>query len=811
MNTVNVPIEFKQINPDDFDSNYNVSPKQIILPNGDGYINDALMPILDSSRDEKNTVVINAGVGQGKSYSIIDMATKYAVDDKYIVIIAVPFNSLIEQYYQECSNKYPEDKILNTLELKELVFPNLGETGYGYMPMEFEYFNFDIHIMTIHALLGNSGEDVLFQAKERIIYFDKLRKYCKDSNKEIVLIFDEIHDGLLNFKEKYIYKLWSFQGLIHKIFILSATFNEASKEVIKYLSEFTDKKIQLIESERLIIPEKQSRLHLNFYLENKIQNVEILFALISELIKKDNNFDILLYSQTQAIKILEEKYFENPNDKTKFVSLLSLYKGRINLCYSDPFNTKANKKYDESKINIGTNFRTGISIKKENHSFIVILPKELSIKYLNNKGVFTDGYNSIIQAIARQRVVGDIYMFLPQPAEIELNSLPYSNSENEIIYSEFEIYKNSQKKPVDYSNINKQDLLLKKTYKNLSAQVSKGIKTIIETDRAEMNRLIFPTQEIFNLDNGEKYLSQNFFGGDISSFVFWASICNQFLNCKLQSITSNKNLHLESENLFDEIVRIKDENIISYHLVDYNLIYLNGNDKYLLMSNVYSYLFEEIQLTIDGVFIDNKKTQEIKLMVLKSIIDRNSTSFNLKEDKKLIYHYYLKSSLFYATHFIVNSYEERVLSIYSEDTLRVIELYNSWLEFILILENSKKKRVDNFILPTKPTEEFIQLFIEKNFEHELNELIEKDILLKTGMFPFKDSIKKNINQREKSINFFYKLLVNILYKGALTHYVVNGRRKRWYKLNETDLYEGKYYNLLYRQVPLLIDPQELMF
>ena len=52
--------------------------------------------------------------------------------------------------------------------------------------------------------------------------------------------------------------------MIHKIFCLSATFNEGFKEVIKYLSEFTNKEIQILESERKVFPDKQSQLHLIF-------------------------------------------------------------------------------------------------------------------------------------------------------------------------------------------------------------------------------------------------------------------------------------------------------------------------------------------------------------------------------------------------------------------------------------------------------------------------------------------------------------------------------------------------------------------
>lgn len=38
----------------------------------------------------KNTVIINAGVGQGKSQTIIDKAIDYSKSGEYIVVIAVP-------------------------------------------------------------------------------------------------------------------------------------------------------------------------------------------------------------------------------------------------------------------------------------------------------------------------------------------------------------------------------------------------------------------------------------------------------------------------------------------------------------------------------------------------------------------------------------------------------------------------------------------------------------------------------------------------------------------------------------------------
>lgn len=57
------PIEFKEINHTDFDSElYNVNPKEIVDPNKKGYLSDNLLPILTKDLHEKNTTAVNACV-----------------------------------------------------------------------------------------------------------------------------------------------------------------------------------------------------------------------------------------------------------------------------------------------------------------------------------------------------------------------------------------------------------------------------------------------------------------------------------------------------------------------------------------------------------------------------------------------------------------------------------------------------------------------------------------------------------------------------------------------------------------------------
>ncbi len=75
--------------------------------------------------------------------------------------------------------------------------------------------------------------------------------------------------------------------------MISATFNEASKVVIKYLAELTDKKIKIIESERIRFSEKQSELFLHYSNDNNfsIETYEIQ-KVIRDTVARGKNIDI---------------------------------------------------------------------------------------------------------------------------------------------------------------------------------------------------------------------------------------------------------------------------------------------------------------------------------------------------------------------------------------------------------------------------------------------------------------------------------------------------------------------------------------
>jgi hypothetical protein len=75
----------------------NEGDKILISPDTNGYINDTLQTHLELAH--KNTVVINAPVGQGKSYAIIQTVKRYFdSNERYLVFVVSPFVSLVKQY-----------------------------------------------------------------------------------------------------------------------------------------------------------------------------------------------------------------------------------------------------------------------------------------------------------------------------------------------------------------------------------------------------------------------------------------------------------------------------------------------------------------------------------------------------------------------------------------------------------------------------------------------------------------------------------------------------------------------------------------
>lgn len=749
---VDIPIEFKEINPSDFDSKYyNVEEKLIIEPDKKGFISGELLPILERGYDVKNTVVINAGVGQGKSKAILKMARQYAESDEYIVVIAVPSKNLIKQYEKDCRGFIGKEKIFNLLEIDNVKLQNIFQvTDDDLIEGNLLVSKFKIHILTINGLLGNAGDNNLFQAGNKRSYFEELQEYCTTKNKKLVIIFDEIHDSIHNFKQELIINLWNYQGLVHKIFTVSATYNEASKEVIKYLSELTNRNIQIIESKRVIIKEKQSDLYINFFVDRKTERDKSLIALLSNLIEKEEKFDIVVYSSK-----LTKKLISKPSESQKCFEVNNLLHDlKINRCYNDMFDIKSKQTYSPSHINIGTNFTTGVNIEKHKHNYIIIFPKDISFKYFNNKGVFTNGANTIIQTLARQRKPGKIHIFLPEPVRLKEESLKYEKEISDKILSNFEKLNTTPEIKVNYSNINEQGKVLDQVYSNLLYKAKNALQQLSKTDRAGMNTLQYPSKEIFKLYKGEQYLADDFFGGNISSYIMWAAMCNQFLNCKLSHIQTSHSINLSSQELENEINSIykKEKDFLNSFYEEFSFFSsLTAFEKFEYFTK---YFFDDAETTIDNNLLTETSKDKIIFILIKLIIGNN-----IEADKGEVYLDYLNSSIYYAHN--INLDVENHISIKENDLTR-IKLFKKWNDFIVLLQKHERVRKKDVVLPATMFPEFEKLFIDMNMKEELDDLARLDFVLSNKNFPFSERFRKctTIKQYAKS---FYKLLIEATY------------------------------------------------
>ncbi|AZA82218.1 restriction endonuclease subunit R [Chryseobacterium lactis] len=583
------PIDFKEINKEDF-PDFSVSDKVVISPNDDGFIGQAIIDNIDLQ--EKNTVVINAAVGQGKTTAIMEVVKDYYDNTDYLIFIVSPFTSLVEQYYKKTASiGIPEEDIYRY----ELIGKDMSRDAW----------NSRVQIATVNCLLGNPGEESLINSEAKRNYINYLKRMCEESGKKVVFIYDEIHDSIHNFKERYIFNLWKWKNVIHKNFILSATYNEASKVVIEYLAELTDDKIQIIESERKVFMDKQSELFLHFNTASSYsESNDGIQAIVEDLVRKGKKIDILSYSKNLADKICN-------NIDSGIGKLLFDAFGEINNCTSDSkysFGDIFVNRYNPEKCNVGTNFKSGVSIEKEDHALIIILPPLGTKGNLSNYGIFSDGVNSIIQALARQRTKGEIHIVLPPPDKFDSTTLMMSEELKERFMDSYEVhqdYKASNDRLVQYYSFNQQDELLKTFYDEVIHENVRDEEQHIQTlSRENKLSLTFPSYKNYKILEGEKYFPKyhKFFGGDLSSFILYSALTNQFVNCRLADTNAKSLLIFE-------------EGKIQWKLEQFLKEYLDENFLWLLQTTTskyfYNYLKDEIFSNYKVFYKDSVGRKEI--------------------------------------------------------------------------------------------------------------------------------------------------------------------------------------------------------
>ncbi len=550
--------------------------KDILTLDADGYIRESLQQNLNLN--EENTCVVNCAVGQGKTTSLLNIIKSHSEQEQdFFYVFAVPFVSLISQYQNDLINLgLSENQIFNY----DKIGKEREEGGLDYLDG-----NRRFHLVTINTLLGNPGETAPLQAEAKHNYIKNLSRLLEIHHKKVIFIYDEIHDGIKNFSRIGEAHLWYFARSIKKNVILSATYNVQSIEVIKMLIKLTNNKLQILESERIIC-KPQSQLFLHFDRMYSSTNLSSISPIITRLVREGKKIDVLSYSKNLCKKILDNNPLRN---------VLREQGLEIRDCTS---NLEANQvttdedisvnRYDNNFCNIGTNFKSGVSIEKENHAFIIILPPNSGGPYGALNGIFSDGVNSVIQAVARQRIPGEIHLFLRSPLWMDGDSIVgMSEQQKALLIHEME------RVGRDPSTIETRNNIRVPRVKYIP--FSEHISLVRQKWSTQIQRLLIPYSnnqnlELPDLDNyilteSEKILTlEQFLGKNISSFVTYCAFTNQFYNARLAGYDipfSTTDTGIDDE----ELQQFFDEKLTQLG-TDESWEHLPISEKYSLMRNL---------------------------------------------------------------------------------------------------------------------------------------------------------------------------------------------------------------------------------
>lgn len=558
------PIQFKQLNHSDFQNYIFEEDKTIIEPDEDGYISDELRRIIDL--DKKDTTVINAGVGQGKTTAIVNIILDYYAQNiseqgNYKIIIITPFKHLNFQYVEKIvelggqNDIYFDYQDINTKAWDE------GEAILNSKK--------PIQLISVKSILGDPGEEGFEQNENKRRYYDYLINQCEQNNEKVILFFDEIHESLDSFTPKLLPFLFKWKPVTQKIYVASATFSESSIPAIKFFAELTEKKIRIIEGERTQ-KENVSELFLCFYNRPTIVVDDFYFTdLFAEILSKNySGINIL----TSVPGIAEQIYESNIGNmiRERFQNFnLSIGK---------------NKKFNKVESNIGTTFKTGISIEKQNTAFVVILPS-LYAQSQNENGIFTDKINSLVQSLARPRSsTSSIYIITSPPRKLILRE------ENDSDYIEklslgYLDFSGKEKQSI-FIDINHQDNILRRHYKSTKKHIETEIEMMKNLN--EEIRSLFRSYDWFKIQEGNRFLTTRYdiFGKNLSNYLYWAAWNNQFVNCKLKAIIKKDYLVFTEGNILKEL-----DGYVPLDMINSETFYTKSDKE--IFENLFAYLYSD--------------------------------------------------------------------------------------------------------------------------------------------------------------------------------------------------------------------------
>jgi len=406
-------------------------------------------------------------------------------------------------------------------------------------------------------------------------------------------------------------------------------------------------------------------------------------------------------------------------------------------------------KFNDTQNNIGTTFKTGVNLANPNSVLIIVFPSIFSDSTYNNYGIFSDGVQSIIQTVGRMRNGGDVHLIISNPKSLIDYSYP------DIIKGFTNTYEYLNQN-TSYSEVVK---AYNERFSKLESSVldmEKNIRKISLLDATMKSNFGFwyPNIHEFMIEYSQLILLSHknpSFGREISPYVLWACLNNQFANATLKHIYhlgSNQTMNISSKNakeVFNEIYASKKNEIFQYSFRDLinnlgELLHTTGegnssipikysmNDKYLTSavlinrfpSIVLSAVAELFQCKFELKFPTNQddyiklclrnvnikgKTNPPALNSLHeqySLLQQYSIEFSrwvssfLIKDKS---YYYFKADLFenLETDF-VSRVKDCLLSIQSQDFIFSSKAISFLQGFDKLKDSDLKGKVFNFLL-----------------------------------------------------------------------------------------------------------------
>lgn len=527
-------IEYKKVDIEDFKTCGYDADKIMIQLDSNGYLGDILVNTIDIKA--KSTDVLNITTGCGKTTTIYQLISRINKEEpKAIIIMATPYLALVDKDYDALINEHHINKDLITKYTEIKVDLDMEKSSYqpfldGYIKGR------KIHITTINALLRNPGDTAFEQKMIKTNYFTNLLQHCQNNDHKVYLFLDEVHASIHNFRNEYIFFLTMWKNVMQKCVISTATYTEPVNIVIKHMAYMTNDVINIYETERTkrkvispldmaFFPYKFPKdrindlsLYLNEYLEKNITNSD------------KQNFHIICYSRKIA-ELLYKNLFKSDNFFFTYsnTSLLTSY---------------SDDKYIEGFNHIGTNFSTGVDIKKEGDVLIIIFPfkyKDEDVK--GEEGIFYDGLPSILQSVARLRSKGRILFIIP-PMKAYIK-----DDMTDELFSKIYTYKkidddsdNDKIKEVLEDFLEDEKKILEKFIKRRNNAIVKEQESYMDLIKNEKNitrpEIQFPSKDTFILERGQEFIKYRIYksGKYITPYVVWAALNDQYVNCSLENV-----------------------------------------------------------------------------------------------------------------------------------------------------------------------------------------------------------------------------------------------------------------------------------